>query len=277
MLKLNKSRKYQLEQAAIQIRKDIVNISYHSKVGHISSALCIVDILIVLYHEIMQLNTKNPLDQTRDRFILSKGHAVLGLYSVLHSIGYISEKQLLNYCQSGAELGMHPEYNPKIGIELSTGSLGHGLSVGCGLALGLKNKSRVFVLISDAELNEGSTWEAIMFAAHHNLSNLTVIVDNNSLQAFGYTNDVLNLAPLAQKWQAFGWAIHKVNGNNLQQLHHSLSTIPYSINKPSVIIANTVGGKGVSFMENSIKWHYLPLTKKQHSQAIKELNNKLQI
>lgn len=268
----NQTKVQWLKKRAQQLRKDILEISFKAKVGHIASALSIVDILAVLYSEILNLNPKNPLDPVRDRFILSKGHAAAALYAALHRAGFISRHELLTFCQNAGHFGVHPAYNPRLGIELSTGSLGHGLSVGAGMALGLKN-SRIFVLISDAELNEGSTWEATMFAAQHQLDNLAVIVDDNNLQAFGRSHEVLNLRPLEKKWEAFGWEVRKVNGHNLEDLLRVLTNLPLVNTKPSAVIATTTGGKGVSFMEDQVEWHYWPLKKSLYQQALRDISN----
>lgn len=260
-----------LEKKARQIRKDILDISYQAYVGHIGSALSIVDLLTVLYYRVLRLDPKKPLNSRRDRFILSKGHAAAALYAVLCQKGFFSRKKLFTFCQDGGFFGVHPDYHPELGIEFTTGSLGHGLSVAVGLALGLKGKSRVFVLISDAELNEGSTWEAMMFAGHHQLDNLTVIVDDNGSQALGKTREILDLQPLASKWQAFGWQTKVVDGHDLQSLVAVFSKIPFQTSQPSVLIAKTVIGKGVSFMENNFEWHYWPMTKKLYQKALKEI------
>lgn len=265
-----------LARLAKNIRQDILKMSYQANVGHISSALSIADILAVLYGGVLKINSKRPFDKLRDRFILSKGHAASALYAALYQKGFIAKKKLFSFCQDGGSFGVHPEHNPKLGIELSTGSLGHGLSVGAGLALGLRNLKRVprvFILLSDAELNEGSVWETVMFAAHHQLDNLSAIVDDNGLQAFGRAEEVINLQPLKKKWQSFGWAAKVVNGHDVQALFNALNNLPFSTGKPSVVIAKTTGGKGVSFMEDKIEWHYFPLNKKTYQKALKEVNS----
>lgn len=278
MRKTREAEIKRLEKAVKKIRRDILEISYRANVGHIGSALCIADILTVLYKKILKINPKKPLDPSRDRFILSKGHAAAALYAMLHQKGFFSRKKLLTFCQDGGVFGVHPEYNPRLGIELSTGSLGHGLSVGTGLALGLRNLKkkgqgppRVFVLVSDAELNEGSTWEAIMFAAQHKLDNLIVLVDDNHTQALGKTKDILDLQPLLDKWQVFGWEARVVNGHNIKELLAIFRHLPFIEKKPSVVIAKTVIGKGVSFMENNFAWHYLSLSTPLYKKALNEI------
>lgn len=268
----------QLEKHAIAIKKDILHISYKANVGHIGSAISIADILTVLYHAILHVNPKRPLNPYRDRFILSKGHAAAALYAALYRKGFLSRKKLFSFCQDGGTLGIHPEYKPNIGIEMSTGSLGHGLSVGIGLALGLKKSKRktlhVYVLISDAELNEGSIWEAIMFAAHHKIDNLTVIIDDNNFQAFGKAEEVIDMQPLEDKWKAFGWETKIVNGHNVEQLYTVLNNLPFVKNKPSVIIAKTKVAKGISFFEDKQEAHYMPMGKKQYAIALANISKK---
>jgi len=248
---------------------------YQAHIGHIAPALCITDILTVLYFRILRLDPQHHTNPLRDRFILSKGHAAAAFYATLARRGFIQRKDLFTYCREGGLLGTHPDYQPQLGIELTTGSLGHGLPVGVGMAIALrkiaKNRPRVFVLLSDAELNEGSNWEAMMFAAHHKLDNLVVIVDDNGLQAFGRTKDVLNLQPLSKKWKAFGWHTLEVNGHSTSELIKALDPVPKIPGKPTVIIAKTIGGKGVSFMENKVEWHYWPIDQKQYLRALRDI------
>ena len=259
-----------LEHLAYTVRKDILDISYNAHVGHIGPALSIVDILTVLYFGILRAKA--------DRFILSKGHAAAALFAVLTQKGHITKKALATFCRQGGAFGDHPDFDPNRGIELTTGSLGHGLSVGAGMAIGLSRgagsrsagpKSRIFVLISDAELNEGSIWEAAMFAGHHRLSNLTAIIDNNGQQAFGKTKEVLDTRPLDKKWQSFGWDVDIVNGHSHTQLSRALAK--RSKNKPRVVIANTTAGYGVSFMQRKVDWHYWPMSEKQYKQSINDI------
>lgn len=263
------------------VKKDILDISYKAHVGHIGSALSIADILTVLYNTTLNINPKKPYHENRDRFILSKGHAAAALYPILYRKGYFSRKNLFSFCRDEAIFGTHPVFDLKLGIELSTGSLGHGLSVGAGLALGLRDKSRtkksapkVFVLISDAELNEGSTWEAIMFAAHHKLDNLIAIIDDNNFQAFGRTYDVINIQPIENKWSAFGWECKTADGHSTEELFNVLKSFPFKPGKPSVVIAKTKSGKGVLFFEDKQEAHYLPLNEKEYELALKGILRK---
>jgi len=251
------------------LRRIVVETSYRANTGHISSALCICDIVSVLYGKIL----KNLPGPDRDRFILSKGHAALAQYSALYLRGLIQKTDLDSYCKDGTFFGVHPEFGTP-GIEMTTGSLGMGLSVGVGLALSAKMKKsswNVYVLISDAECNEGSTWEAVMFAAHHHLSNLTVIVDDNGMQAMGKTRDVLNLQTLESRFQSFGWNAQTVDGHDPSALETALTS---HFPEPRAIIAKTIAGKGVTFMEDRVEWHYLPLTQAQAELALEELKGK---
>lgn len=258
-----------------EIRKIILEQAKCAHVGHIGSALSITDIVAVLYESVLRIS--NVSEPDRDRFILSKGHAALALYAVFFLKGWLTKEDLNTYCQDGSLLGVHPERGLK-GVDFASGSLGLGLSYGAGAAFAahLQGSSRrVFVLVSDAECNEGSVWEAVMFAAHHHLSNLIAIVDVNGQQAFGYTKDVLDLSPLIRRWQAFGWDAHEVGGHNVKEIARIAGQLNTSSGAPHVIIAKTTFGKGVSFMENKIKWHYLPMSDEEYLQAITEIQQEI--
>jgi transketolase len=260
----------ELSPLAHRIRKSIIEESYRARVGHIGSALCIADILAVLFGEVLRLDGGND----RDRLILSKGHAALALYAALAATGRMSPEQLASFCSDGTPLGAHPEHEVG-GIDFSTGSLGHGLSLGAGAALAARlqdSDRRSFVLISDAELNEGSVWEAVMFAAHQRLGRLVAILDLNGQQALGYTRDVLDLDPVAERFRQFGWIADEVDGHDLDQLRRSLAVDAGAHAPPRVVIAKTIFGKGVSYMESRIEWHYLPLSDEQFAQALQELD-----
>ena len=261
-----------LSKKAQALRKDIITISYAGKGAHISSSLCIADIITVLYWDILRISAKNPSAVKRDRFILSKGHAVASLYVILAQKKFFPSEWLTTYGKNGTALVGHPEFTIP-GIELSTGSLGHGLAVGTGMAYGakyIKNPYRVYVLVSDAECQEGTLWETALFSGHHKLSNLCAIVDYNKLQAFGKTNDIINLEPFKQKWESFGWTAYVVDGHNIKELQKTFYAMKKN-NKPSVIICNTIAGKGVSFMENQLRWHYLNLNETLFKQAMQEI------
>jgi transketolase len=254
------------------IRRDVIRMSYEGHGAHISSCLSIVDILTVLYFGVMRVDSKNAEMTSRDRFILSKGHAAAALYATLARRGFFSEDLLKSYGSDDTKLACHPEYGWLPGIEFSTGSLGHGLPVGCGMAMGARlNRvnARVFVLMSDAECNEGSVWEAALFAAHHDLDNLVVLIDYNKFQAFGRTASVLGIEPFGDKWRSFGWEVIEVNGNDIYGLIDALSqSVRF---KPTVFICHTIAGKGVSFTENQLRWHYHNLDKSSYERAMKEL------
>jgi transketolase len=261
----------QQQLSAIQIRRIILEQSKRANVGHIGSSLSIADIIAALYGAVLHVPT--PADPDRDRFILSKGHAVLAVYAALFLRGWISYEQLNTYCADGSLLGVHPEH-ALTGIDFSTGSLGQGLSLGVGAALAARlqgSSRRVFVLVSDAECNEGSLWEAIMFAAHHRLSNLIAIVDLNGQQALGYTDQVLNLSLMAERWRAFGWEAHEIDGHNIPNLIGTIADFDTTSGPPRVLIARTVFGKGVSYMEGQIKWHYWPMSEQEYQQALEEI------
>ncbi len=256
---------------ASAIRLIIIEQSKRANVGHIGSALSIADIVATLYSGALRVTL--PTDPDRDRFILSKGHAVLALYAALHLKGWLSSDELSTYCGDGTVLGVHPEHVLN-GIDFSTGSLGHGLGMGAGAALGARMKGsarRVFVLVSDAECNEGSLWEAVMFAAHHHLSNLIAIVDVNGQQALGYTKDVLDMSSLADRWRAFGWDAHDMDGHDTPAMLETIGELDTTSGAPHVLIAHTTFGKGVSFMEGQIKWHYWPMSDAEYSTALAEV------
>lgn len=223
------------------------------------SALSLVEILRVLYDDIMKFDPKNPGWENRDRCILSKGHGCLALYVILAEHGFFPESELWKFCQSDGILGGHPEYGKVPGVEASTGSLGHGLSIGLGFALNAKHermKHRVFVVIGDGESNEGAIWEAAMCASKHKLDNLTVIVDYNKFQSYGSVSEVQNLEPFADKWRSFGFSVKEADGHNLDELRSILSASPFQSGKPSALICHTVKGKGIEHLENNLKWHH---------------------
>ena len=256
-----------------KVRRVILEQSMRAKVGHIGSCLSVVEILATLYGKTLEIST--PDSHERDRFVLSKGHAALALYATLHLRGWIEKDQLTTFCGSGTLLGVHPEH-AQLGIDFSTGSLGMGLGFAAGAALAarMQNRSgRAFALLSDAECNEGSVWEAAMFAAHHRLSNLVCIIDANGQQALGYTEEVLDLSNLSSRWQSFGWDVHCIDGHDLGALHSCFQSLDYRDDRPHVVIANTIFGKGVSFMEREIKWHYLPMNENEFQLALEEVEH----
>jgi len=255
-----------------QVRRIILEQSRRAHVGHIGSALSIADIVAALYGGVLRID--RPDDPARDRFILSKGHAALALYAALFLRHWLTREALDSFCADGGVLGVHPDRGVP-GIEFATGSLGHGLSIGCGSALAARREGssrRVFVLVSDAECNEGSLWEAVMFAAHHRLDNLVAIVDMNGQQAFGYTDAVLSMTPLAERWRAFGWDVREVDGHDGASLASTVESLESGAGgAPHVLIAKTRFGKGVSFMEGQIKWHYWPMSPEEYQTALAEV------
>ena len=259
--------------SATAIRRLILEQSRRANVGHIGSALSIADIVAALFSG--PLRRPSTTSQERDRLVLSKGHAALALYAALAASGRIERSLLTSYCGDGTLLGAHPEH-ALAGVDFSTGSLGQGLSIGAGAALAARRQRsprRTFVLMSDAEQNEGSIWEAAMFAAHHGLSNLIALVDVNGQQALGYTRDVLDPGPPPRaRWEAFGWDVHEVDGHDAERLAATIDGLDTTAGRPHALLAETVFGKGVSFMESRIEWHYLPLTAEQHRRARDELD-----
>ena len=262
------------KSTAKEIRKGILLQHFLSKESHVASALSCADILTVLYFGILNVNPKNPTDPARDRFILSKGHAVAALYATLAEKGFFPKKELETFCQNGSMLPGHSTKDTAPGVEVSTGGLGHGLPMGVGMALAAKidkKPHRVFVLIGNGECNEGSIWESAMFAAHHKLDNLVVIVDHNGQQGLGKSSDIINLEPLAEKWKAFGWKVLEIDGHDYNQLENNLKGSTFEKEKPMIIIAKTTKGKGVRFMEDDVLWHYRNPNEEQYKQALADL------
>jgi transketolase len=242
---------------ARQMRIHALHMVYDAKASHIGTCLSVADILAVLYYDVMRLNISSPQMPERDRLILSKGHGAAILYAALAERGFFPVSWLKNYCKNGSPLTGHINHAGVPGVEVSTGSLGHGLSIGCGMALGLRaddKGARVFVVMSDGECDEGSIWEAALFAPFHKLHNLTAIIDYNKIQSFGIVKDVLDLEPFADKWRAFGWHVVEVDGHDHVALRQAMMIVHEE--KPTLILAHTVKGKGVSFMENDLAWHY---------------------
>jgi len=254
-----------------EVRRLILVQSKRAGVGHIGSALSIVEIICALYNTI--LAEQEPNDPERHRFILSKGHAALAIYVAFFLRGWISEKDLNSYCADNTLLGVHPD-NEVSQIDFSTGSLGQGLpmAVGSALAARIKKSPRqVFILLSDAECNEGSLWEAVMFAAHHRLGALSAIIDVNKQQALGYTRDVQSPSSLSIRWEGMGWEVTEGDGHDLSCLESWITAGDSSESSPRVFLANTTFGRGVSFMENKVKWHYWPLSQQEFKRAISEV------
>jgi transketolase len=262
------------KQLANNIRKHAVTMTSLGGSSHIGSILSIADILAVLYGSVLQVKAEEPRWIDRDRFILSKGHAGAGVYAALAESGFISVDKLKTHYQDGSDLSGHVSHKGIPGVEFSTGSLGHGLPVATGMALAAKinkNKHRVVVLMSDGECDEGSNWEAILFAAHHKLNNLVAIIDRNRLQSIHSTEDTLSLEPFPDKWKSFGWEVVEVDGHSHEEIFNACSNINTPKNKPLCVIANTTKGKRVSFMENNVLWHYRSPQGDEYKAAMAEL------
>jgi transketolase len=258
---------------AKRIRQLALEMVARAQASHIGGALSIADILAVLYWRVMEIDPAAPDLPSRDRFILSKGHACAAVYASLALRGFFPEADLLTYGQDGSPLMSHISHKVK-GVEFSTGSLGHGLPFGVGKALAAKRRGegwRTFVLLSDGELDEGSNWEAMLFAGHHRLDRLVAIVDYNKLQSLASVESTLGLEPLAAKFEAFGWSLREVDGHDHQALLESLGGVPWEPGKPSMLVCHTTKGKGVAFMENRVEWHYRSPNVEQLSQALAQL------
>lgn len=266
-----------LEERASEIRKMIFKMAYRGGSGHLASAFSIVETLTVLYFgEILKIDPQNPNWEKRDRVILSKGHASLALYSVLAMAGFFPQKELQTFCQAGSEFGGEPRMGHIPGVEATTGSLGHGLSFGVGIAMAHQmdeNESRTYVILGDGECQEGSIWEAVISAAHHKLDHLTVILDNNKLQAMGKLEDILAIHHMQECWENFGWTVQSVNGHDMEQIRECLAADRETKDaKPHLILMNTIKGKGVSFMEQEPIWHYRMPNEQELEIVLKDLN-----
>ncbi len=249
-------------------------MSHHAKTGHLGSTFSATDLLTVLYFAFLRIDPAHPADPLRDRFILSKGHGCSSLYVTLAKRGFFPEEELETFTKDGSRLPAHPSSRLLPGIEASTGSLGHGLSLGVGMALAAKREKlpyRTVVVVSDGECDEGSTWEAVLSAGHWKLGQLICIVDYNKIQAFGRTKDIMDLEPFADKWRAFNWHVQEVNGHDHGDILAALKNTQEDLSKPHVIIAHTIKGKGASFMEDTVDWHYWQLTDDHLKTALSEL------
>lgn len=248
-----------LDERSRELRRQIVRTLQKGGRGHVGAAFSVVEILRVLYDDILRYDPRNPRWPQRDRCILSKGHGCLALYVLLAEKGFFPEAELWKFCKPDGILGGHPEFGKVPGIEASTGALGHGLPIGVGFAINAKYEKaayRTFVVGSDGEANEGSVWEAALCASKHQLSNLVVMLDYNKQQSYGTTYEVLDLEPFADKWRAFGFAVEEVDGHSVQELRAVLKRTPFDPQKPSAIICHTIKGKGVGFVENNLSWHH---------------------
>jgi transketolase len=265
---LNKSLNLSLQKIALETRKNFLSMHYNAGAGHIGSGLSCIDLLVYTY---------NVWKKSEDYFILSKGHAASALYATLFQSGQFSAELIASYYKDGTQLPAHPAARAHPQIPAATGSLGHGFPIASGIAFASKilhqNQSRVTVLLSDGECDEGSNWEAALFSAHHKLDNLSVIIDANGLQGFGKTNEVINLEPFADKWKSFGFDVYEIDGHDFEAIDHAINA--KTADKPKCIIARTVKGKGISFMESQLKWHYLPMTEQEFSEASSEISTSI--
>ncbi len=263
-----------LELLARRIRMQVVRMTHEAGSSHVGTSLSMAEILAVLYGAMLRVDPARPQWPERDRLILSKGHGCAGLYAVLAERGFIPREWLKTFFKDGGKLAGHATHRGVPGLEASTGSLGHGLSLATGMSLAGKRDGlgyRVFAVLSDGECDEGSTWEAVMFAAHHRLDNLIAIVDYNKIQSLGTVKEVLDLEPFDAKWAAFGWSVIQVDGHDVDKLCDAMGQVPLAAGKPTCIIAHTVKGKGVSFMEDKLLWHYRSPDARETDQAIAEL------
>jgi transketolase len=267
----------EIQAMAKRMRKKVLDMALTAGAGssHFGGGLSIVDITATLYGAIMKLDRQNPKWEGRDRFILSKGHGVLGYYTALSEIGLIPEEDLESFEKDGTYLFGHPVMNRSKGIEFSNGSLGMGLSLGIGVAIAGKRKNidyKVYVLMGDGECNEGSVWEAAMAGPHYKLDNLVAILDKNNLQQTGTNREIMNVGDLASKWKSFGWQVYEIDGHNITEIYDTFLSLKNQ-NGPVAIVANTVKGKGFSFAENNNAWHHAPLSSSQYESALEELKN----
>lgn len=261
------------EAFAKQLRIDAVRMVAAAHASHIGGCLSAADLLAHVYGGFLKIDPQSPRWEQRDRFFLSKGHAAAILYAALAECGFFPVVELGSYCKEGSRLTGHVTTSVP-GVELSTGSLGHALAVACGVALAAKRSGhqyRAVVLLSDGELDEGSNWEAILFAGHHKLDNLIAIVDYNAIQSFGRVDEVLSLDPLADKFRSFGWTPKEIDGHDHKQISDALKSLPFASGAPSVLIAHTIKGKGIDFMENDLAWHYRSPNAEQLERALREL------
>ncbi|MBP1677317.1 MAG: transketolase [Bacteroidetes bacterium] len=267
-----------LRLSAEEIRKRVVEIIYSAKGGHIGGSLSSVEIETALYFYVMNIDPSKPGNAERDRFILSKGHSVETLYATLAARGFIEQSLLDTYGQFNSKLAGHPTRKTP-GVELNSGALGHGLSVGVGLAIGAKMSDkafRTFVLMGDGEQGEGSIYEAAMSASHYKLGNLVAVIDRNTLQISGKTETVMALEPMRERWEAFGWEVFDVKGNDMEDIVRTFDSFDYASEKPKLIISHTTKGNGISFMENGAKWHHGVPNEQQYKTAIEEIDERIE-
>ncbi|HWC90600.1 MAG TPA: transketolase [Pirellulales bacterium] len=263
-----------LRALARRIRLHVLRMVHAANASHVGSCFSMADLLAVLYGAVLRIDPARPNWEDRDRLVVSKGHAAAAVYATLAERGFFPVEWLDTYCQNGSRLAGHISHHGVPGVEVSSGSLGHGLSIACGMALAGRcdeRPYRVFALLSDGELDVGSNWESILFAPHHGLDHLTAIVDYNKIQSFGTVGEVLNLEPLADKWRACGWSVREIDGHDYRQILASLGQLPAEAGRPTVVIAHTIKGRGVGFMENQLEWHYRSPSVEQLAAACREI------
>ncbi len=267
-----------LQRRSDELRIAILDMTYRAKGGHLGGSFSVIDVLTALYLRVMRHRPTHPEWPERDRIVFSKGHSCLALYNVLAECGYFPRHHLERYCVDDGLFAGHPERHLVPGVEATTGSLGHGLPIAVGMALASRIDRadyRVFAVLGDGELNEGSVWEGFMAGSQHRLDNLTVIIDSNKLESLGRVEDILSIEPLGARLSAFGWSVREVDGHDMPRIVEAMEAVPFEIGKPSAIIAHTVKGKGVSFMENVTMWHYRAPTEQEWIEARNELEARL--
>lgn len=260
---------------AARLRRHAVEMTHRGGSSHVASCLSMADVIAALYGQVLNVDPENPRWNARDRFVLSKGHAGACIYAALAERGFFPVQELGRHYQNGSIFSGHISHKGVPGVEISTGSLGHGLPVATGMAWRLHQRGqgqRVFAVLSDGECDEGSNWEAIMFAAHHGLDNLVVVVDYNRIQSLGPVSETIGLEPFADKWRAFNWSVRQIDGHNHDALLDAFADLPFEKGRPSVILAETTKGKGVSFMEGEVLWHYRSPQGEEYKVAVAELD-----
>ena len=275
MEKLSPEDIQEIKLKILSLKKDILKMVYQAQSGHLGGSLSCTSIIYLLYSKIMRIDRSNPAWEERDRFILSKGHAAPALYAVLSEIGFIDREQLFTLREFGSPLQGHPVKNANFGIEITTGSLGMGLSIGVGCALASRmdgKEKNIYVLLGDGELNEGAIWEAAMAASHYKLDNLIGIIDRNGIQIDGSTEQIMTLEPLVEKWKAFGWEVIEVDGSNINEILQGFERAKDVLRKPTMVISYLIKGSDISFMEHTKKYHGRPPNKEEFESAIEELN-----
>ncbi len=271
---LDAKEKAMLQEKAKELREKLIQVTYNCGGSHLGGALSQMEILVALYYKYMNIDPKNPEMVDRDRFVLSKGHGGVGHATLLGDKGYFDPELLNEFNKTGSPFGMHLDKNKVPGVDASTGSLGHGLSIAVGMAMGARFKGEkwhTYCVLGDGECHEGSIWEAAMAGAHYKLTNLTVFVDRNWLSLDGNTEDVMKLEPFADKWTSFGWRVITIDGHDFDKIAEAIEAAKAETEKPVVVIAETVKGKGVSFMEGEIGWHYGGLDDQTRDKALEEV------